>query len=410
MSTRIPIAGPWITQREIDTVLDAVSNGWYEGANLHQKRFEEAFANYVGRRFAIALPSCTAALHLSLASLDLKPGDEVVVPEATWIATSAPISYVGATPVFADIDARSWCLDPRSFEAAITPRTRAVMVVNLYGGMPDMDAILEIAARHGVAVIEDAAESVGSEYHGRPAGSFGLASAFSFHGTKTLTTGEGGMLLTDDEALYRRCLFLRDHGRAEGPRLFWNTEVAFKYRMSSLQAALGLAQLERVEELVERKREIFGWYRDALADVDGITLNYEAPHTRNSYWMVTAVVDASFGLAKEDLIAGLEGRGIDSRPFFYPLSSLPAYSHLVSGQAAAARNGTAYRISPYGINLPSALNSTWDQVAYVCRELRVLLVAKKTVRGPAATRMFLEPPQQKIGYDRLRHSDSGGLS
>jgi len=393
VSTRIPIAGPWITQREVDSVLEAVSNGWYGGANRYQAQFEEAFANYVGRRFAIALPSCTAALHLSLAALNLKASDEVIVPEATWIATSAPISYVGATPVFADIDAQSWCLDPRSFEAAITPRTRAVIVVNLYGGMPDMDEIIEVAARHGIAVIEDAAESTGSEYRGRRAGSFGLASVFSFHGTKTLTTGEGGMLLTDDEALYRRCLFLRDHGRAEGPRLFWNTEVAFKYRMSSLQAALGLAQLERVEELVERKRQIFRWYRDALSGVDGITLNYEAPHTRNSYWMVTAIIDARFGVTKEEIIAALSARGIDSRPFFYPLSSLPAYTHFVSGQTAAARNGTAYRISPYGINLPSALNLTRDQVAYVCRDLRELLVLRQN-RSLAAN---VEAPSIGIG-------------
>ncbi len=378
MSARIPIAGPWITEREVETVLDAVRHGWYGGANFYQTRFEEAFANYVGRRFAIALPSCTAALHLALAAESVKAGDEVIVPEATWIASSAPISYVGATPVFADIDARSWCLDPRSFEAAITPRTRAVIVVNLYGGMPDMDGILEVAARHGVAVLEDAAESVGSEYRGRRAGSFGLASAFSFHGTKTLTTGEGGMLLTDDEALYRRCVFLRDHGRAEGPRLFWNTEVAFKYRMSSLQAALGLAQLERVEELVDRKRQIFGWYRDVLSGVDGITLNYEAPHTRNTYWMVTVIVDARFGLAKEEVIAALAAEGIDTRPFFYPLSSLPAYAQLISAQTAAARRGTAYQISAYGVNLPSALNLTQEQVGYVCQQLRELLALRKT--------------------------------
>ena len=373
---RIPVAGPWITEKEVAYVSDAVRNAWYGNAHGYEVRFEEAFKNYVSRRHAMALPSATSAIHLALAALKIGPGDEVIVPEATWIATSAPISYVGATPVFADIDPQSWCISPASLEACITPRTRAVIVVNLYGGMPDMDAIDAIADRRGLALIEDAAESVGAEYRRRKAGSFGDASVFSFHGSKTLTTGEGGMLLTDDEALYQRALVLRDHGRAPLAKAFWNQEVGFKYRMSSLQAALGLAQLERVTELIERKQQIFGWYREFLDGFSAVTLNYAGPMVMNAYWMVTAVFDPRLGLEKEEVGAALSARGIDTRPFFYPLSSLPAYAGLPQAREAASWNREAYDVSRRAINLPSALNLTRDQVAYVCAELRRVLQAR----------------------------------
>ncbi len=370
---RISVAGPWITDREIAYVTDAVKTAWYGEANTYQRRFEEAFKTYVSRRYAMALPSATSAIHLALAGLGVGEGDEVIVPDATWIATSAPISYVGATPVFADIEPRSWCLSPTALEACLTRRTRAVIVVNLYGGMPDMDPVLAIAEREGLAVIEDAAESVGAEYRRRRAGSFGDASVFSFHGSKTLTTGEGGMLLTDDEALYQRALVLRDHGRAAGGKQFWNQEVAFKYRMSSLQAALGLAQLERIDELVERKRTIFGWYREGLDGAEGVTLNYAGPMVMNGYWMVTAVFDEALGLEKEAAMEALSRRGIETRPFFYPLSSLPAYVDRPEAKAAAVRNRHAYDISRRALNLPSALNLTRAQVEFVCVELRGLL-------------------------------------
>ena len=363
---RIPVAGPWITQKEIDYVTDAVTNAWYGNHSIYHERFERAFAAYLGVRYAIALPSCTSAIHLALLAFGVGPGDEVIVPDITWIATAAPINYVGATPVFADIDAETWCLSAAAFEACITPHTKAVIPVDLYGGMPDMDAIRAIASRHGIAVIEDAAEAIGSEYHGQRAGSLGDVGVFSFHGSKTLTTGEGGMLVTNREDIFHRALVLRDHGRQPGDIQFYNTEVAYKYKMSAMQAALGLAQLERVEELVARKREIFGWYRDALAGVDGLTLNAEPPSTRNSYWMVTVILDARFGIRKEQLMARLSEEGIDSRPFFYPLSSLPAYAELSQAKQARERNRVSYQASPYGVNLPSALSLTRKQICYIC--------------------------------------------
>lgn len=383
---RIPVAGPWITDREIAYVTDAVTNAWYANHNVWHERFERAFAAYVGRRHAVALPSCTSAIHLSLLALGVGRGDEVIVPDATWIATAAPISYVGATPVFADVDRETWCASAATVEACLTPRTKAVIVVDLYGGMPDLDPILALAAKRGLAVIEDAAEAAGASYRGRRAGSFGTTSVFSFHGSKTLTTGEGGMLLTDDDRILERVLFLRDHGRRPGDSLFRNTEVAYKYKMTSLQAALGLAQLERIEELIARKREAFGWYRDELSGVDGVALNAEPAGTRNAYWMVTAAWDARYAADKDDVARALAASGIDTRPFFNPLSSLPAYARSAEASAAAARNRVAYDVSPRAINLPSALSLTRDQVRRAAAAFRETLAAAALPNRGAAGR------------------------
>jgi len=317
---RIPVAGPSITQREIDYVTEAVRTAWYDGANTFHDRFERAFATHCGRRHAVALPSCTAGLHLALMALGVGPGDEVIVPEATWIASVAPVRYVGATPVFADIDARTWCLSPRSFAELITPRTKAAIVVDLYGSMPDWDELAAVAERHGVALIEDSAEAAGSRWRDRPAGAFGVMAAFSFHGSKTLTAGEGGMLLLDDDRLLDRVLRLRDHGRAPGDVMFCNEEVGWKYKMSSMQAALGLAQLERLDELVAGKRRLYGWYREMLDGWNAGSLNPDVPGLYNSYWMSTVVLDSRLEVTKEALVPALKAQGIDSRPFFSPLS------------------------------------------------------------------------------------------
>lgn len=370
---RILVSGPSITQKEIDYVTDAVTNAWYANANLYHDRFEKAFAEYIGVRYAVTLPSCTSAIHLSLLAMGVTAGDEVVVPDATWIASAAPINYVGATPVFADMDRQTWCMSAETLAAAVTPRTKAVIAVDLYGNMPNLPALMDVARAHGLLVIEDAAEAAGAEYAGGKAGSFGHTGVFSFHGSKTLTTGEGGMLVTDDEDIYRRVLFLRDHGRKPGDKQFWNTEVAYKYKMSSMQAALGLAQLERIDELIARKREIFEWYRRELEEIEEITLNHELPGAKNGYWMVTAVLDSNYGIEKDALQQQLSAEGIDCRPFFHPLSSIPAYASLPQAEEARARNRVSYEICPYGINLPSGLNLTTEHVKYVCDKLKGLL-------------------------------------
>lgn len=370
---RIPVAGPWITQREIDLVAEAAAGAWYENAGAYHDRLEGDLREHFGVPHALLLPSCTSAIHLALLGAGVGPGDEVVVPELTWIATAAPVDYVGATVVFADVDPVTWCLSAEAVRACLTPRTRAVIPVDLYGGTPDLPALEALAAERGLLLVEDAAEAIGSTRNGRKAGTFGDAGVFSFHGSKTLTTGEGGLLLTRSAALFERALVLRDHGRAKGDTGFFNAEVGYKYKMSALQAALGIAQLERLEELVARKRQLFAWYAQRLGQVPGITLNAEPAGTRNSYWMVTAVFDAALGVDKARVRAHLAARGIDSRPFFHPLSSLPAYRERPQAQAARARNAVSYALSPLGVNLPSALNLSEGQVDEVCQAIRTLL-------------------------------------
>ena len=252
----------------------AARQSWFEHGYDESRSFEKEFAAATERAHAIALPSGTAALHLSLMALDIGPGDEVIVPETTWIATAAPISYVGATPIFVDIEPDSWCVSIENVREVLNERTRAIIAVDLYGGFPDQAGLEALAAESGVHLIEDAAQAAGGRHAGRPAGSFGSTSAFSFHGSKTLTTGEGGMVLCDDDGLWERMLFLRDHGRLPGDETFRSTEVAWKYKMSEFQAAFGRVQLDRIEDLIARKRQIFRWYAERLADVP-LTLNVE---------------------------------------------------------------------------------------------------------------------------------------
>lgn len=260
-----------------------------------------------------------------------------------------------------------------AFKQSITPKTKAVIIVDLYGGMPEIDKICAIAKQNGISVIEDAAEALGSEYKNKKAGSFGHTGVFSFHGSKTLTTGEGGMLVTDIEDIYKRCLFLRDHGRKPEDKMFWNTEVAYKYKMSSMQAALGLAQLERVEELIRQKREIFSWYKQELVELKEVTLNYEDVNIKNSYWMVTVIFNEKIKINKEKVIELMSQENIDTRPFFYPLSSLPAYQDLKEAHEAQQKNTISYKISPNGVNLPCGLNMTQEKIKYVCDILTVIL-------------------------------------
>lgn len=371
---KINISGPSITQKEIDYVTEAVREAWYSKANYYNDKFENDFKEYVGTKYAVCLPSCTAAIHLALASLNIGHGDEVIVPDSTWIASVAPVTYVGATPVFADVDEDTWCITPESFKKNITSKTRAVIVVDLYGNIPEMDEIRKIAKDNNVAIIEDAAESHGCIYKGRKTGSLGDIGVFSFHGSKLMTTGEGGMLVTDNEDVYKRCLKLRDHGKAAGEKMFWNDEVGFKYKMSSMQAALGLAQLERIEELVETKRRIFGWYESDLKGIEGLKLNCEPDGTRNNYWMVTIVWDTNkYKIDKERMLRELRANNIEARPFFYPLSMLPAFKYLVGDKDYSKINPVAYKLSNSAVNLPCGMSITREDVGIVCEKVKEIL-------------------------------------
>ena len=382
MSTpRVPVAGPWVTELEVEYVADAARNDWYGNAGRSVADFEREFAAYLGLAHAAATPHCTSALHLAYLALGLGPGDEVIVPEATWVATAAPIWYVGATPVFVDIEPDSWCVSAGSIERAITPRTKAIVTVDLYGAVPDMEAVAEVAEHHALPIVEDAAQAIGSRWNGRLAGTLGDIATFSFHGTKTLTTGEGGMLVTDRDDLFARVATLRDHGRKPGDhRYFVTDELGYKYRMGSLPAAFGRAQLSRLDELLERKRQIFEWYEARLIDVPGVQLNHRDPAVENTFWMVNAVVDASYGLGTHELMHHFDDAQIDTRPFFPPLSTLPAMA--IYGSAARSRelNPVSHDLASRAVNLPSAMILDEPTVDRVCDAFREIL--RRAPGGP----------------------------
>lgn len=368
---RIHMAGPWITDYEVNVVEDAMRNGWYENAYDYCEKFQKEFAAYHDRKYGIMTPNCTTAIHLLLTALGISRGDEVILPECTWIASGAGATYLGARPVFCDIDPFNWCLDPESVEKRITAKTKAIIVVDVFGNMPLMDELNEVADRHNIPLIEDAAEALGSSYKGTRAGKFGTASVFSFHRTKTLTTGEGGMLLTDDDNLYERCMFLRDHGRKPGGPMYYNYEVTYKYMPFNIQAALGYAQFQRIDELVGRKREQLEMYRNRLMDIDDIQLNPEPEGGINGAWITALLFGKSYKMTKNEAMEKLTKIGVPSRPFFYPLSSLPAYTGCRTTYEAL--NPVAYDICSRGINLPGAANLTSEQIDWVCEGIRTIL-------------------------------------
>jgi len=347
MKSRIYYTKPSITELEVRYATDAAANGWGDKCYEYINRFEDAFKTHLGVKYAIATSSCTGALHMGMAALGIGPGDEVIMADTNWIATASPIVHLGAKPVFIDILPDSWCIDPDLIEKAITPHTKAIVAVHLYGNLCEMDKLLAIGEKYGIPVIEDAAEAIGSIYHGKHAGSMGKFGAFSFHGTKTLTTGEGGMFVTNDPDLYEHVLTLSNHGRARGQtKQFWPDMVGFKYKMSNIQAAIGFAQIERIEELTRRKHAIFSYYRDRLATLPGLTMNPEPIGTVNGAWMPTVVFDAVYGLTREQLQVAFKAENIDARVVFWPLSSLPSFE-------AEPKNNYAYQIPKRSINLPS---------------------------------------------------------
>jgi len=358
----IYMAGPWITEHEIKIVEDCMRNGWYN--YYYVETFQKEFAAYHNRKYGIMTPNCTTAIHLLLTALGINEGDEVIAPECTWVGSTAGITYLRATPVFCDIEPKHWCLDPESVERSITPRTKAIIIVDLFGNMPLMDELIEISNRHGIPLIEDAAEALGSTYKGIRAGKFGIGSVYSFHRTKTIVTGEGGMLILDDEKLYERCMFLRDHGRRSDGPAYYNYEVTYKYMPFNLQAAMGYAQFQRIDELIAKKRWIFESYKQRLGDIADIQFNAEPEGGFNSVWITGLLIGKSYNMNKLQAMDQLKALGLPSRPFFYPLSSLPAYPG--SEPIYRPRNPVAYDICARGINLPGALIMREEQIDRVC--------------------------------------------
>jgi perosamine synthetase len=357
-SKMILTAGPSISAREASYSLDAARYGWNNQWNNYIKKFEERFAEYLGVNYALTTACCTGALHLALITLGIGPGDEVIVPDLTWVASGQVVNYVRATPIFADIQRDSWCLDPESFESKITKRTKAVIAVHLYGHPAEMDRIMEIARKYNLYVVEDAAPSIGAEFRGQKTGTFGDFAAFSFQGAKVLVTGEGGMLVTNNKELYDKAYSVWDQGRTPGT--FWINEVGWKYKMSNIQAAIGLGQIERVDELIEAKRRIFSWYHEGLKDVEHIKLNHELPWAHSIYWMTSIYLDENAGISRDELMQELKKRNIDTRPVFPAISQYPIWTKPQSTQPIARR------VSDQSINLPSGVCLKGEQVDYIC--------------------------------------------
>jgi perosamine synthetase len=364
---RILTAGPLIGPREVAYSSRATQEGWNAQHSLFTDLFEQEFAHYVGASFALSTSSCTGALHLALLALGIGPGDEVVVPATSWVATGSVVSYVGASPVFVDVDEMSWTLSPQAFREAVTPRTRAVIPVHLYGVPANMPTICDIASEHSIAVIEDAAPAVGATIGGKAVGSFGEMAAFSFQGAKLLVTGEGGMLVTRDEQLRERAWKQQDHGRRPGT--FWIDEVGRKYKMSNQTAALGLAQLRSVETQILKKRTINDWYTEELGATGSISFQSERQGTRAIYWM-TSIAFEHGAEQRDRVVEALRRHGVDTRPVFPPMSDFEVWTN-VHGRSHEHR--VADSLGKGAINLPSGVRLTRREVELVAAVIREAL-------------------------------------
>jgi len=342
--TFIPVSRPSVGALEQRYVADAVGSGWVSSLGSYIDDFEKAFAAYCEAQYAVATSNGTTALHLVLAALNLGPGDEVIVPDLTFVATANAVAYTGASTVLVDVDEQTCGIDVEAIRQAISPRTRAIIPVHLYGHPVDLDPILALAGEHGLAVIEDAAEAHGARYGGRRVGALGTAGIFSFYGNKIITTGEGGAVTTNDAALARRLRMLRDHAMSP-ERRYWHEEVGFNYRMTNLQAALGKAQLERVEEFTRARRHILQRYRELIEPRHDVRLNPSADWAEPVVWLVCMEVDWFTEALRDRFLAGLKRRNVDSRPYFHPLSSMPMYR--------CAGGNVARRKAAIGLNLPT---------------------------------------------------------
>ena len=339
----IPIYRPTLGGREREYVNDCLDSGWISSKGPYLARFEEGFARAVGVGHAAGVCNGTAALHVALVALGLGPGAEVIVPTLTYVATVNAITYTGATPVFVDALPDTWQMDPADVERKLTPRTRAILAVHLYGHPCAMDPLCALAGRHGLFLVEDCAEAIGTRYRGRPVGGFGAVGTFSFYGNKTITTGEGGMVVCNDRALHERVVHYKGQGLVPG-REYWHDVIGFNYRMTNLCAALGLAQLEQLEGFCARKRELAGRYRRNLAGSTA-TLHGEAPDCTHSYWMCSILVPDP--ALRDPLRADLGAAGIETRPLFHPAHTLPIHAR------PGEQHPVAEDLGRRGLNLPS---------------------------------------------------------
>jgi perosamine synthetase len=377
----VPVNKPWLGKRELDYLAECVRTGWVSSAGRFINEFEDQWAAYCRRRYGIAVSNGTVALQLAVACLELQPGDEVIMPTFTIISCAMGVIYNGGVPVLVDCDPKTWCMDVSQIEEKITPRTRGIMPVHIYGHPVDMDPLLDLADKHGLAIIEDAAEGHGAEYLSgrhtdaptwRRCGSMGDISIFSFYANKLVTTGEGGMVLTNDPQLAEKARSLQNLCFQSGRR-FYHEELGYNFRMTNLQAALGLAQLERIEQIIARKRWMGGEYARRLQDIPGLQLPVQELWAKSVYWVYGVVLSEEMGMEAAEFAKRLADRGVQTRPFFLGIHEQPVFRRkgLFQGQSYPV----AERIARQGLYLPSGLALTEEELEYVVQVVREVLTA-----------------------------------
>ena len=365
MHTHIPVARPALVGNERKYVLDCIDSNWISSVGKYTQLFEESFANFCQSRHAIACTNGTIGLHLALLAVNILPGDEVIVPTLTYIATANAVVYCGGTPIFVDCDPETWNIDPVQLAKTITPRTKAIIPVHLYGNPCDMDPIMEIAKHNNITVIEDAAEAHGALYKGKCVGGIGDLATFSFYGNKLLTTGEGGMVVTNDDLLAQHIRQLRGQGQ-DPHRRYWFPIVGYNYRMTNIVAAIGLAQMEKADWHIAQRRQIAEWYKKYLTGTPELILPVEREWTCNVYWLYSVVLSDECQVPRDKVQQRLVDNGIETRPFFFPVHILPPYSTKDSEEAYPV----AERISANGINLPTWAGLNEEQVKYISQSLK----------------------------------------
>ncbi|MEA3369328.1 MAG: DegT/DnrJ/EryC1/StrS family aminotransferase [Candidatus Ratteibacteria bacterium] len=358
----IPVYEPRLSGKEKEYVLDCLKSNWISSIGKYIAKFEDKFSKFCGRKHGVATSNGTTALQLALLVTGVGSGDEVIVPDLTFIASANAVTYTGAKPVFADVEEETWTIDPGEIRKKVNPRTKAIMVVHLYGHPANMDEVRDIARQHKLLLIEDAAEAHGALYKGKKVGSLSDLACFSFYGNKIITTGEGGMIVTNSASLAQKARFLRDHGMSRRKR-YWHTAIGYNFRLTNIQAAIGLAQLEKIRETISRKRKIARLYNQYLTGIKELTLPKEASWAKNVYWMYSILINPAFGISRDELGAKLKKSGIDSRPFFFPLHKLPPYRN-------SDKYPVAEKLSKAGLNLPSSPALTEPEIKYISESIR----------------------------------------
>lgn len=358
MIYNIPIAEPEIGKEELQNVVEAIRGGWVSSKGVFIEQFERSFSNYIGMKYGVATSNGTVALHLALAALGIGKGDEVLVPTLTFIATANAVTYTGAKPIFVDSHPEYWCMDPSKIEEKITDKTKAIIVVHLYGHPCDMNEVLRTADDHNLWIIEDCAEAHGAEYRNRKVGSFGVINCFSFYGNKIITTGEGGMCLTNNEELAEKMYILRDHGMNPHKK-YWHDVIGFNYRMTNLQAALGLAQLSKIDNIIRKKRVISKMYSSFFEDLEDITLPPEMPWAKNVFWLYSLLVRKG---NRDEILLKMHEKGVETRPLFYPIHTMPPYQDLEVYPIAE-------KLSESGLSLPSSTKLKEEQIYEIAQNL-----------------------------------------